>query len=112
MTISDDADEYLRQRQPTLVWPVVSANDVADFSGAGQSLPESWTGAVVYLVRRWRWGCDSCLDSIHATAESAREREEVLHADDYLTIIDTEPIYASGANVVPIEDDPPDSGES
>jgi hypothetical protein len=51
-----------------------------------------------------RPGQGGFLDSINATPESARERVAVLATEHYHAIIDTEPIYTSGSEVVPIDE--------
>jgi hypothetical protein len=71
-------------------------------------LPVGWKGAVVYIVQRRRKTADGVeydlsLESIHASVESARERIAILEAGDYNALIETEPIYTNGGNVVPIE---------
>jgi hypothetical protein len=67
------------------------------------------TTRMVYIVQRWRKTVDAVdydlsLDSTLATPESARERVAELEAGLYHAFIDTAPLYETGNNVDPIND--------
>jgi hypothetical protein len=111
----DAAEAFLRGRPRPLALAVpLSPDDVPD--GLSQLPREGYP--VVHVVFRWRRsGVEarpggrrvSCeyppgLDSIHVTAESAREREAALHRE-YETMIETIEVYTTGVDVAPWEAD-------
>jgi hypothetical protein len=113
----DAVEAFLRGRpRPVVLTAPVSPTDVP---GAGMQDPREGF-PVVYLVMRFRRSgvearpggrrvdCeyDAVLDSLHATPESAREREAVL-APDYETLIETVEVYSTGVDVVPYAEDGP-----
>src|SRR5215203_1872209 len=107
----DAVEAFLRGRpRPVVLTAPVSPTGVPD-SGT-QDPREGFS--VIYLVMRWRRSgvearpggrradCeyDAMRDSLHATPESAREREAVL-ASDYDTLVETVAVYSAGGDVVP-----------